>query len=201
MKKLLLVAALVAALPASLFAQGNVNFANTSGTLLTTNSGAQPPAGQAANQTGSTTGAGQYTIGLYIAPAGTVDTTLFTLANSGAATTPSQSGLGNGRFAGGNPFVINGNNGTDIAFQIRVWSTSAGSTYEIAKGVAGAYVGQSTIGDVTPSLGAAPVPALFGAGAGQISSGIVLVPVTPEPSSIALGLLGLGAIALFRRRK
>ena len=31
--------------------------------------------------------------------------------------------------------------------------------------------------------------------------GFEIAPVVPEPSSIALGLLGLGAIALFRRRK
>jgi len=202
MKKLLLIAALIA-VPVALFAQGTVNFANTSGTLMTTNSTATPPPGQAANATGSTTGAGQYTVGLYIAPAGTTDASLFTLAQlvSGSfATTPSQSGLGNGRFNGGNISLTN-NNGAEIAFQVRAWQATGGATYEAATAI-GIYRGVSAIGDVTPATGTQTVPNLFGTGAGQVG-GFALTPNpgVPEPSSIALGLLGLGAIALFRRRK
>ena len=204
MKKTLLLLGLIL-LPVALFAQGTVNFANTSTTLMTTNSGNPPPPGQPANATGPTTGAGQYTVGLYIAPQGTTDLLAFTLMGP---TTLSQSGLGNGRFNGNplpNNFAVSNNTGQTIAFQVRAWSTFAGSTYEAALAFAGAnsagrYLGASTIGEVTPATGLTPTPALFGTGAGQVG-GFVLAPVIPEPSSIALGLLGLGAIALFRRRK
>lgn len=205
MKKTLLLLGLIV-LPAALFAQGTVQFNNTGTTLTTTNSGALPPPGQLANQAGVTTGVGQYTVGLYIAPQGTTDPNAFTLMGP---TTLSQSGLGNGRF-NGNPqgppagnFVISNNTGQTIAFQVRAWSTFAGADYTTARlnlARADRYLGSSAIGEVTPATGVAIVPALFGTGAGQVG-GFVLTPLVPEPSSIALGLLGLGAIALFRRRR
>jgi hypothetical protein len=201
MKKTLLLLGLMV-LPVALFAQGTVNFANTGTTLMTTNSGNPPPPGQPVNATGPTTGAGQYTIGLYIAPQGTTDPAAFTLMGP---TTLSQSGLGNGRFNGNplpNNFVVSNNTSQTIAFQVRAWSTFAGSTYELALANSDLrrYLGATTIGEVTPATGLTPTPALFGTAAGQVG-GFVLAPVIPEPSSIALGLLGLGAIALFRRRK
>jgi len=200
MKKTLLLLGLIL-LPAALFAQGTVNFANNSNSRLTTNSTATPPPGQNANQVGNTTGAGQYTIGLYVAPQGTTDLNAFTLMGP---TAPNQTGVQNS-FFNGNPsggfFVISNNTGTPIAFQVRAWQTSAGATYEIARSIATAYRGVTAIGEVTPATGLGVPPALFGTAPGQVG-GIVLTPGgVPEPSSIALGLLGLGAIALFRRRK
>jgi len=196
MKKHLLLLGLLL-LPVALFAQGHVSFANTSSTLMTTNSGPTPPAGQLPNQAGVTTGVNTYLVGLYIAPQGTSDPNAFTLVGTATnGTVP----VSNGRFNGGNPFTIQGNNGETIAFQIRAWTFSAGATYELATSPT-AYRGVSGIGEVTPTTGALPPAALFGTGAGQLPSGFVLIPGVPEPSSIALGLLGLGAIALFRRRK
>jgi hypothetical protein len=195
MKKTLLIIAM-AILPAVVFAQGTVQFNNTTTTRMTTNSTATPPPGQQANQTGNTTGAGLFTVGLYIAPAGTTDQSLFTLVG----TTPSLTGIGAGTFNGNPPdggFAIPGNTGQTIAFQIRAWQTSGGSTYEAATTV---YRGVSAIGSVTPATGLILAPALFGTGPGQIG-GFVLTPGVPEPSSIAFGLLGLGAVALFRRKK
>jgi len=188
-------------LPAALFAQGIVQFNNTATTLLSTNSTATPPPGQAANAVGITqTG---YLIGLYIAPQGTTDPNAFTLMGPTTASTGSP--LAPGRFNGNPPggsFVISNNTGQTIAFQVRAWTTSAGSTYELARLSSDArrYLGVSAIGEATPATGLLPAPALFGTSAGQVG-GFVLVPVVPEPSSIALGLLGLGAIALFRRRR
>jgi len=184
-KKLLILSLL--ALPLTLFGQGRVQFANTGTTQITTNS----PTGAS----GPTTGGNSYLFGLYIAPVGTVDPTAFTMVGTATnGTVP----VNNGRFNGGNPFVIPGNNGEAIAFQIRAWTFSAGETYELATDPL-AYKGVSAIGQVTPTTGTALVPALFGTGPGQIG-GFSLQPI-PEPSTIALGLLGLGAIALFRRRK
>ncbi|HEY0548529.1 MAG TPA: PEP-CTERM sorting domain-containing protein [Verrucomicrobiae bacterium] len=199
MKKALLLLGLIV-LPAALFAQGTVNFANSSTTRITTNSTAQPPPGQLANVAGNTqTG---FTVGLYIAPQGTTDPNAFQLMGP---TTPSFGALAPGQFNGNPPggqfFVVSNNTGQAIAFQVRAWSTFAGTTYETARNVQNAYRGWSAIGEVTPATGLVLTPNLFGTGAGQIG-GFVLTPNTvPEPSSIALGLLGLGAIALFRRRK
>lgn len=200
MKKLLLLIGL-AVLPAIASAQGTVNFANSSTTRMTTNSTATPPPGQSPNAVGNTSGAGQYTVGLYIAPAGSTELSAFTLVGTAASAT----GIAAGQFNGnpsGSFFAIPGNNGETIAFQVRAWQTSAGSSYELATGDH-VYRGISAIGSVTPATGLGTAPNLFGAGAGQIG-GWVLTPnpgVIPEPSTIALGLLGLGAIALFRRRK
>lgn len=183
MKKTLLLLGLIV-LPLALFAQGTVQFNNTATTLITTNSTPLPPPGQAPNQTGVTTGVGHYTIGLYIAPQGTTDPNAFQLMGP---TTLSQSVLGNGRFNGNplpNNFAVSNNTGQTIAFQVRCWSTFAGSTYEAAFGrtdLLTRYLGSSTIGEVTPATGLTPTPALFGTAAGQVG-GFVLTPVIPEPT-------------------
>lgn len=196
MKKTLLILGLLA-LPVVVFAQGTVNFANSSSTTLSTNVGPIAPPGQVANTSGLTSPAGQYSIGLYVAPAGTTDESLFTLVTPTALNQGPP--VSNGRFNGGTSFVIPGNNGTPIAFQVRAWSVSGGSTYEAASAPF-LYRGKSTIGSATPATGLGIAPQLFGTDVGQVG-GFVLTPNIPEPSSIALGLLGLGAIALFRRRK
>lgn len=197
MKKILLLLGLLG-LTVSSFAQGTVNFANNTTTRMTTNTTAFPPPGHTPNIQGNTQLG--FTVGFYIAPQGTTDPNAFTLVGP---TTTSLAGIGVGTFNGngGTNFTIQGNTGQAIAFQVRAWQTSAGATYEIAKNVLNAYRGASAIGEVTPSTGTTLAATLFGTSAGQIG-GFVLLPNTiPEPSSIALGILGLGAIALFRRRK
>jgi hypothetical protein len=202
MKKILLTIAF-ALLPCIVFAQGRVNFSNPNTAFVSTNF----------TSVGGTAGAADFAltqlrVGLYIAPAGTSDLNAFTLASLDVAGTPAlatnRAAAFRGLFNGGNPFPIQGNAGTQIAFQIRAWSFPY-LTYEAAaadwnNGVAGVLIGSSTIGSVTPATGAATTPALFGAGAGQVG-GFAVIPNVPEPSTIALGLLGLGAVALFRRRK
>ena len=202
MKKLLIVLTL-AAMPAVVFGQGRVAFANSSTTQTTSNL-------NMGAAVGLTDGVNQFKFGLYIAPAGTIDPAAFTLASIDvtglAATTPNQSGaLGRGRFNGGNPLAIQGNAGVAIAFQIRGWSFQY-ATYEAAVAAdplvaLGVFRGASSIGSVTPATAAGPTPSLFGVGAGQVGGFALFANTVPEPSSIALGLLGLGAIALFRRRK
>lgn len=196
MKKLLLACVTVMAAAAT-YGQGTVAFLNTSGTAFTTNN--------QAGTTGLMRGANNYRIGLYTAPAGTTTPSLFTLV--GVAT---NSSLSAGRFQyGTGNFDIPGNTGQAIAYQVRAWSLAAGASYEAAVAAAIGYGGVSGIGSITPTASStAPAPALFGPGganppdfAGQLNVGVELVPLIPEPSSIALGLLGLGAIALFRRRK
>jgi hypothetical protein len=63
----------------------------------------------------------------------------------------------------------------------------------------GGYSATVEAQNITASTGVATPPAVFGAGAGQIS-GFTITSV-PEPSTIALGGLGAAALLLFRRRK
>jgi len=86
-----------------------------------------------------------------------------------------------------------GGYGATVTVQVRAWFGNY-STYEAAR-TAGAAIGKSNMVQLTTTTGATDnnVPALVGL------SGFAVV--IPEPSSIALGLLGLGAVALIRRRK
>jgi len=202
MKKLIISALL--ALPVGLFAQGQINFANSTSpdSRFSTNSTATPPPGQAANAVGNLSGLNTYIIGLYSAPAGTVDESLFVLR----ITATNKTGAAAGLFNGGGPAKPPGfPAGTSVAFPLRALQGLAGSgSYEVAT-APGQYRGKTAIGFVTAGDAiSGPAGILFGNSAGQVL-GAVLTPnpgvIVPEPSSIALGLLGLGAIALFRRRK
>ncbi len=190
MKKILLTCAL-AAFAVGAYAQGTVNFANGSGTLLlTTNT----PTG-----IGNITGVGLYTVGIYAGPQGALEGDLVLV---GATTTNGPvAGRINGNPSGGS-FVMPGfASGTRITFQIRAWQTAFGSTYEAASA---GLRGVSTLGTTTPGGGLVAAGGLFGTvpavNGDQPVLGFALTGV-PEPSSIALGLLGLGAIAMFRRKK
>jgi MYXO-CTERM domain-containing protein len=79
-----------------------------------------------------------------------------------------------------------------VTVQVRAWFGNY-STYEAAR-AAGAPIGKSNMVQMTTTTSATDtsVPAIVGLQGFQ---------VVPEPSSIALGLLGLGAIAMIRRRK
>jgi hypothetical protein len=113
-----------------------------------------------------------------------------------------------GTFNGGSPFVISNNSGQEIAFQVRAWSLFAGLSHEDALLYAGpetVYAGRSTIGYATPGIGAAPSAPLFGtiAGAGVVG-GFTLTPIIPEPSTVALAVVGAGVLwcaTRARRRK
>lgn len=205
MKKLLLACISVAAAVAA-HGQGTIVFANDVNTRFTTN-------GTAVGQgTGQYSGANTYRIGLYTAAPGTTTESLFTLI-AVATNNPGTVSFQRGLFSyPESPLVVNGNNGTPIAFQVRAWSLAGGASYEaaLANALSGQpggssyyYGAKSPIGQLTPGVAGAPSPSVFGDGStpGQLTSGLALVPLVPEPSSIALGLLGLGAIALFRRRK
>jgi MYXO-CTERM domain-containing protein len=195
MKKLLLLAALAGTV-AGVYGQGSVVFNNTASAAynVTTNDAF-------GGNAGLMSGAGRYRVGLYASTdllAGAGSLSLVGLStNIGIA----------GKFSGGSPFVLpNGYpTGTPIRFQLRGWSFAGGLSYEEAVTASlgdplNIALGTSALGTTTPGGGPTPPGALFGTAPGQLTSGFVVAPV-PEPSSIALGLLGLGAIALFRRRK
>jgi hypothetical protein len=109
-----------------------------------------------------------------------------------------------GTFNGGNPYTITPSTpNAQVAFMYAAWSISTGAlTYDAAKLAPTGYIGESAVGQNYTLGGFGSPPSLpgatFGAGAGQIS-GFTLTPV-PEPSTLALGLLGAAAL-LMRRRK
>jgi hypothetical protein len=82
-----------------------------------------------------------------------------------------------------------------IDVQVRAWSTGYASYEEASAALAA--VGSSVTFSIGP-LSALPAP---GPATGNGAWSSFTVEAIPEPSTIALGLLGLGALALFRRRK
>ena len=196
MKKLLLAGAALLCV-ATAYGQGRVAFLNNSTTPISTNTTSIGGA------SGPTSGAGNFYFGLYVGTLGTPSNalTLNILAtNSGIA----------GRLTGGSPapLVAPHADGTTypLTFQIRGWSAAGGTSYEAALLAQATnpniLTGASILGQVTPTFAPVVQAALFGTSGGGLVPGFALAPGgVPEPSSIALGLLGLGAIALFRRRK
>jgi hypothetical protein len=198
MKKLLLLAALTGSILAS-YGQGTVVFNNNASPAfnLWTNNAVR-------TASNLMSGASAYRIGLYAAPSSGAAEGSLTLV--GLATNAPLAG----KFNGGSAFVLP--NGyavsSPLTFQIRAWSFAGGLSYEealtaslsnpldIALGVS--LLGTTAGGGTTPG-GPVPAGSLFGTNPGQV--GAFEIRPIPEPSSIALGLLGLGAIALFRRKK
>ena len=95
------------------------------------------------------------------------------------------------------------NAGSSAVYSLRAWDFVSGASYEAALATPGAHVGQSaataiTLGGTVPGN----PPTLLTATANlHPSFTLSIVPVAvPEPSVLALGLLG-GAALLFRRRK
>jgi len=186
MKKSLLLTTLVLA-GVTAFGQGSVTFSNSGGTAIRrTSTGANTPAGST------------FQAALYWAPKDTLDADFDTAAQQlGAA---SNFGPTAGFFSGGGRTINNLTPPGDTAkFQIRVWETQYGSSYDIVKGTgdANAEIGKSAtflvdtanplIGEPNASMGAL-IP-------------VFTVDPVPEPSVIGLGLLGVGTLLMLRRRK
>jgi len=85
--------------------------------------------------------------------------------------------------------------------QVRVWDTSKASTWDLAISTPGSIYGYSDIFQVPYPLGGTQSPPNQQPNMqGLQSFNVQLVPV-PEPSVIALGVLGAGCLFLLRRRK
>jgi hypothetical protein len=190
MKKLLLLAALLG-FAGSALAQGTIAFANTGNNAfrLWTNNAV----GTASNLLSS---ANRIRIGIY----GSTDGSSLQLI---AYTTNGAGGF----FSAGSPYVLpNGYaEGASLTYQIRAWSFAGGFSYEEALTASAANpleiaLGTSAIGTTTLGGGTVLAGPLFATSGNALRQGFEIKPV-PEPSSIALGLLGLGAIALFRRKR
>lgn len=196
MKKLKYLAIIGAMLvSANGYSQGVIIFANNAQTLVVN------------SLTGNPAATGVLRVGLYY------NVELSALPDLGVADDSfTQSGafapvgglLGAGRYSGGNREVPTTG---EVLVQVRAWS-AAFATYEEAfnaglAGTPGVLVGASNLmrgtGGVPPT--GAPTP-LTGAPPNGFGLQGFSVSVVPEPSMIALSILGgLGAMALLRRRK
>lgn len=195
MKKLALFATVLVVATAS-YGQGTTTFANSSGTAVTNSVTTQRVV------------AGNFRVSLYYLP-WTSDSAVPTTADfdsaDTAATTPF---LGNGIFNnGGQPVTSSGITpaGGIGWFQVRVWELAFGADYATAASRIGALVGTSNIIKVdtgNPNIaGDQPGSILIGSALTGGLKGFSVYPVVPEPTAIALGLLGLGSLLFLRRRK
>lgn len=178
MKKLILASAtLLTAI--GVYAQGTVLFQNNASTVVTL-SGAPVPAGTT------------FSINLYYAPdsaTAPADSAFAAIGNPVNFLTP-------GRFNGGVRTTPNTTQPGQAAwFHVRAWETSFGNSYEAAVLAGAVRVGVSdkfklTVGSPTGT----PTPLTSAGG----FTGLVIV---PEPSVIALSILGLTGLLVLRRRR
>jgi len=179
MKKLILFT-LAVALPMFVKAQGTVNFVTSTANQVITISGVGA-------------GAGVATAALYAGgSAGS-------LAQIGATTVT----IGNGAINGGTRTTgVDVPAGTTGFFQVRAW-TGGFATYELALAAAASdnsiRVGQTTVFQSPTGNPAGSPPTNPSNLIGWVTP-IALAPV-PEPSTIALGILGAGSLLFLRRKK
>lgn len=173
MKKILLFCGILVAAVTSSYGQGTVTFANNASALVTEN-GAPAPVG--------------YNVALYWSATNPGDDlgALTPIATANIAPVP-------GRFSGGVVTTPTATPGGGTAwFQVRAWQNGV-PTWNDAANRGNSPIWSQVTGNATPTdLPKSIIPP---------TGGLTSFAVVPEPSSIALGVLGLGAIALFRRRK
>lgn len=196
MKKLATLFAMVGVGLGTALAQGTIDFhnPNTFPLRVSDAAGNVTTVGAA----GSVLGPASVRVGLFIG----TGTTIGSLQMVGMTTNSSSTlPLFVGTFNGGNPYTVPGfAQNSVVNFAFAAWSISTGAlTYADALNATTGYIGNSTIGVGYTLAGGATTPALtFGNGAAQVQ-GFQLNPV-PEPSTIALGLLGAAALFLRRRK-
>lgn len=81
--------------------------------------------------------------------------------------------------------------GTDVSVQMRAWAASGGNNYEAAA-AAGAWAGTSTGVDLKVTVAPNTPPDMMGLQPFKLTQ-------VPEPSTLALGVLGAAALLLRRR--
>lgn len=224
MKKLLTIAA-VAGMASLSYGQGYVNFANTTGSRISTNSVADASGGTGpAGLTAASAGAFYYA--LFVAPSTaetvgartTGDPTLagWTFTGDYAA---SQAALG--RFLGYGTLdtssvqVPNYAAGSTADFMVVGWSANLGSNwntvqlyidsnytgaapgaiYNVGNSIAGQAILAPAGGPYNPVMGSATVGLVGGFAMGSYLTNV------PEPTTFALAGLGATALVIFRRRK
>lgn len=191
MKKLVLIATCMLA-SLAMYAQGTVTFANSATTLVKFDTTSDVPAALqgTAVPTGTAATPSDFRAALYwLNPT----TSAFEMLGAAVNIAPVA-----GRFSGGTRTTA-GVAGATETFMVKVWSAgSTYSTYEaaLASGNVGVYVGASaSFQNATGGAGSPPGPAQPLSG----FTGITGVKPVPEPSIVALGLLGAAALLIRRR--
>jgi hypothetical protein len=136
-----------------------------------------------------------YTIGLYYAPtAGAAVNTLIPVPGA-TSTFYASGGVGNsGQFTASSTITIPGlANGSTGTFQLRAWYSGGGATTYAAAVLAGVPNGEDPAVNITLANLPNPPSSLNPLQSFNLTS-------VPEPSTIALGVMGASAF-LFRRRK
>ncbi|MEO7676156.1 MAG: PEP-CTERM sorting domain-containing protein [Verrucomicrobiota bacterium] len=176
MKKHLIIITAMVGITASVFGQGQVTLANNAATLITSS--------------GAPVAIGSTTFQLMAGAAANSLTPLTPTAGVNAAAA--------GRIANTIINVPSAPNGQTAFFQILAWASSFGTYQQALSG--GGMVGQSSVFTSATSLQnpGDPIPTPVSL-AGKYSA-FSLAPV-PEPSTIALGILGAGSLLFLRRKK
>jgi len=187
MKKLLVIGTLALSMTASVLADGTIAFINNNSTLITCDASAAAALGLAAN---APITKGKVYMGLYYAP--------------DSATAPAEAnmtllkqvdmGLAAGKFNGGAVDVpATTAAGTPAWFQTRSWAQTFAS-YSAAVDAGGPF-GKSGIFKLAPG---AITPTQLTDG---MTAGFAVSTIVPEPSALALGLIGLAGLFVIRRRQ
>jgi len=184
MKKVLTITAFALA-AVTAFGQGAVTFSNSGNVAIRRDTtGAPVPTGSS------------FQVALFWAPDGTTDFRSAAMQVGGNVNFGPTAGF----FSGGNRTITEIQPaGAFALFQVRVWETAYGNSYDsvLAGNDPAAEVGQSAVFRVdtaNPLIGEPPTSL------GTLIPVFSVSPV-PEPSVIALGLLGAGALLMLRRRK
>jgi len=199
--KTLLTLALVVSGASFAFSQGSVNFANTPANFTTTATvaanGHQDRLVYGTDNVTKLSGTNWIAQLYYSAGASQAESSLHTVAGDTGVTfrapTPAS---GNGFWTAGSQPVLNDvTPGGTATLQVRVWDGSLFSSYTAAV-TGGGITGKSATFNYTTGGGGSP-PATPGGMEGLQSFTLQ----TPEPSTIALGLLGAASLFVVRRRK
>lgn len=191
MKKQLLTLAFAAMATVASYAQGTIAFGNSVGTAIRIVGDSVNPANHtmsAADQTRN-----NIAIGVFYGPSGSTAVAEQAVGTGviGASAGVLASILGNNVL---NLYSIPGSSpdgGTVVALEIRAWNTVTGDVY-----------GRTGVREVTLGPAAGPAQVIWqGATATNPNRFTPLIVTIPEPSTIALGVLGLGGLLLFRRRQ
>lgn len=139
-----------------------------------------------------------YSAALYGGAAGTAEGSLSLIATTTFRTQTATTVAGTVSPPATAPAVAGVGVGSLAAFQLRAWDNRGGTITSWAQAVADSTIaqGKSPVFDMVFPLGNAttvPIPNLQGLQSFSLA--------VPEPSAIALGVLGIGALVLFRRRR
>jgi hypothetical protein len=189
-KVILLLASVLVGLSA--YAQGTLDFNNK-------NNNTTPPINAPVSLAGGALLSGtDYFVQMFAGPAGTAASAL---AAQGIPIN-FRTGAAAGYFSGGSVAITGVDFGATATVQIRAWAAASGATYAAAVAANGIYGSSTAFNVATPAYPdrTAPPPlpgSLIGLTSFSISSG---TPIVPEPTTIALGLLG-AALLFIRRRQ